>query len=64
MHYRSVHRWIAWYRRGGLALVCSRQQGGVGQTPFMSTDPDRVRSLAGWDWINNATEQPAQLHAA
>ena len=36
VHYRSVQRWIAWYRQGGLDLVRSRQKGGVGQTPFLS----------------------------
>jgi putative transposase len=37
VHYRSVQRWVAWYRQGGLALLRSRQKGGVGQTPFLST---------------------------
>src|SRR5260370_396658 len=30
-HYRSVQRWIAWYRHGGLPLVRARRAGGVGQ---------------------------------
>jgi transposase len=35
-HYRSVQRWIAWYRRGGLALVRARHAGGVGQVARLS----------------------------
>lgn len=35
-HYRSVQRWIAWYRQGGLALVRARQAGGVGQVARLS----------------------------
>ena len=35
-HYRSVQRWLAWYRQGGLALVRARQAGGVGQVARLS----------------------------
>src|SRR5712691_8179656 len=35
-HYRSVQRWIAWYRDGGLALVRARRTGGVGQVARLS----------------------------
>jgi transposase len=35
VHYRTIQRWVEWYRRGVLALVCSHRRGGVGQTPFL-----------------------------
>ena len=35
-HYRSVQRWIAWYRQGGLATVRVRRAGGVGQVAWLS----------------------------
>lgn len=31
--YRTVQRWVAWYRRGGLAEVRRHHMGGVGQVP-------------------------------
>jgi transposase len=37
VHYRTVQRWVDWYRRGGLALVRTRRMGGVGQTPPLLT---------------------------
>jgi len=30
----------------------------------LDTNPDLVRSLAGWDWINEALEQPTLDYAA
>ena len=36
VHYRTVQRWVGWYRRGGLALVRARRMGGTGQTPFLT----------------------------
>lgn len=38
VHYRTVQRWVEWYRRGGLALVRTRRMGGVGQTPLLPRD--------------------------
>lgn len=35
VHYRSIQRWVGWYRRGGLAAVRSHRLGGVGQAPFL-----------------------------
>lgn len=35
VNYRSIQRWVAWYRRGGVALLRSRRSGGVGQPPFL-----------------------------
>jgi transposase len=36
VHYRSLQRWVAWYREGGLALVRARRSGGVGHPAFLS----------------------------
>ena len=36
VHYRSVQRWAAWYRAGGLAAVRAHRMGGRGQEPFLS----------------------------
>jgi transposase len=38
VHYRTIQRWVEWYRRGGLALVRARRMGGVGQTPFLTRE--------------------------
>jgi transposase len=38
VHYRTVQRWVDWYRRGGLTLVRARRMGGVGKTPFLARD--------------------------
>jgi transposase len=65
VHYRSVQRWVAWYRRGGLEPVRSRRKGGVGQTPFLSAqareevarEVEAGRFRTGQDiaaWINQA----------
>jgi transposase len=35
-HYRSVQRWIAWYRQGGIGAVRARRAGGVGQVARLS----------------------------
>ena len=36
VHRRTVDRWVAWYRSGGVAGVQARRQGGVGQRPRLS----------------------------
>ena len=36
--YRSVQRWVAWYRRGGLAEVQAHAMGGVGQPAWLTAD--------------------------
>ncbi len=35
-HYRSVQRWVGWYRAGGVAAVRAHRMGGTGQAPFLS----------------------------
>ena len=37
-HYRSVQRWVAWYREGGVSLIRSHKMGGRGQQPFLSPE--------------------------
>ncbi len=34
--YRTVQRWAAWYRAGGLAEVARHKLGGTGSAPFLS----------------------------
>src|ERR687896_396149 len=34
-HYRSVQRWVAWYREGGLPEVRRHQMGGRGPQPWL-----------------------------
>jgi transposase len=36
--YRSVQRWVAWYRDGGLEEVRSHHAGGYGQTPRLTEE--------------------------
>ena len=43
--YRTVQRWVAWYRDGGLGAVAGRHMGGYGQTPRLT--PDQQEQLAG-----------------
>jgi transposase len=38
VHYRSVQRWVAWYRQGGLAAVRGHRMGGVGQKSFLTAE--------------------------
>ena len=33
---RSVHRWLQWYREGGLATVCGRRRGGPGKPSYLT----------------------------
>lgn len=36
--YRTVQRWVAWYRAGGLDAVRNHRMGGYGQTPRLTED--------------------------
>lgn len=38
VHYRTVQRWVEWYRDGGVAQVRARHMGGVGQAPFLARE--------------------------
>ena len=36
VQYRTVQRWVAWYRAGGVEAVRAHRMGGTGQVPFLS----------------------------
>lgn len=38
VHYRTVQRWVGWYREGGIAEVLRHKMGGKGQVPFLSEE--------------------------
>lgn len=38
VHRRTVDRWVAWYRAGGLAGVLAHRQGGHGRPPRLTAD--------------------------
>jgi len=41
VHYRSVQRWVDWYRAGGLPAVLSHKMGGTGRQPYLSEQAQR-----------------------
>ena len=38
VHYRTVQRWVSWYREGGVAKVLSHKIGGKGQEPYLTDE--------------------------
>jgi transposase len=44
VHYRTVQRWVAWYREGGVPAVTRPRAGGHGQAPRLS--PGQQAQLA------------------
>ena len=61
-HYRSVQRWVAWYRQGGLPEVMGHKMGGPGRQPWLRLEEETQvsdavatgRFQAAWevrDWI-------------
>jgi transposase len=40
VHYRTVQRWVGWYRQGGLAEVCARHGGGYGQPSWLTPEQE------------------------
>lgn len=42
--YRTVQRWVAWYRAGGLEAVRTHRMGGYGQIPRLT--PEQQEALA------------------
>ncbi len=42
--YRTVQRWVEWYRRGGLEAVRAHRMGGYGQTPRLT--PEQQEQVA------------------
>jgi transposase len=62
VHYRTVQRWVDWYRAGGVAAVRAHRLGGHGQPAFLSAEAQtavaeavatgRFRTAAAvGDWI-------------
>jgi transposase len=39
-HYRSVQRWVAWYRKGGLPEVMGHKMGGRGRPPLLRPEEE------------------------
>jgi transposase len=39
-HYRSVQRWVAWYREGGLPEVRGHKMGGPGRQPLLRPEEE------------------------
>lgn len=44
VHYRSVQRWVAWYRAGGLEAVRTHRLGGPGKAPWLT--PEQQEAVA------------------
>jgi transposase len=40
VHYRTVQRWVGWYRKGGVAEVCARHGGGQGQPSWLTPEQE------------------------
>jgi transposase len=40
VHYRTVQRWVGWYRQGGLAEVCTHHGGGHGQPSWLTPEQE------------------------
>ena len=38
VHYRTVQRWVGWYREGGVPKVLSHKMGGKGQEPYLTDE--------------------------
>ena len=38
VHYRTVHRWVIWYRDGGLDEVRVHRHGGTGRRAYLSEE--------------------------
>jgi transposase len=65
VHYRTLQRWVAWYRRGGLNEVLGRRHGGQGGRKSRLTPQEeaRLKELACrgeirtiWDGVNWAKQ--------
>ena len=40
VHYRTVQRWVGWYRKGGVAEVCTHHGGGHGQPAWLTPEQE------------------------
>lgn len=41
VHYRTVQKWVSWYRKGGVREVLSHRMRGKGQPRFLSEEQER-----------------------
>ena len=41
IHYRTIQRWVSWYRKGGVEEVLSHKMKGLGQPRFLSEEQER-----------------------
>lgn len=63
VQYRTVQRWVAWYRAGGLAQVRQRRMGGRGQTPFLTPEAElQVGSAVATGRFRTAAEVRDWVH--
>ena len=46
VHYRTVQRWVRWYREGGLAELRRHRLGGKGQAPYLTPEPEAATRAA------------------
>lgn len=42
VHYRTVQRWVGWYREGGIAQMCARRGGGYGQPSWLTPEQEEA----------------------
>ena len=57
VHYRTVQRWLDWYRAGGLAEVRRRKGGGHGQQPYLTPEQEAaVKAEAATGAFRTAAE--------
>ena len=57
VHRRTVDRWVAWYRTGGLAAVLAHRQGGRGQPRKLTPEQEaRVRAEVATGRFRTAAE--------
>ena len=41
IHYRTLQKWVSWYRTGGVEEVLSHRMKGLGQLRFLSEEQER-----------------------
>jgi transposase len=47
VHYRTVQRWVGWYRNGGVAEVCTHHGGGQGQPAWLTPEQEAAVAEEG-----------------
>jgi hypothetical protein len=60
VHYRTVQRWVGWYRQGGTAEVCVHHGGGHGQPSWLTAEQEAaVAEEAAKGAFTTAADVPA-----